>query len=191
MNKTMNLPNRLTIVRIVLTPMFLFLFMADFIPYNYIFSLIVFVVAAITDFADGKIARSHNIVTNFGKIADPIADKILTTTVLLCFMMLDLCSIWVVLIVLAREFTVSAVRISAASQGRVIPANIYGKIKTVMHMVFSILILLLLVIQSFISVEIPYFNVFVPIMMWILAFVTLVSGVIYLKDSVKVIDFSK
>lgn len=187
----MNLPNRLTIVRIVLTPLFLFLFMADFIPYNYIFALTVFVAAAITDFADGKIARSRNIVTNFGKIADPIADKILTTAVILCFMMLDLCSIWVVLIILAREFAVSAVRISAASQGAVIPANIYGKIKTVMQMVFSILVLLLLVIQSVASIEIPYFNVFVPVMMWILAVVTLVSGVIYLKDSVKVIDFSE
>lgn len=187
----MNLPNRLTIVRIVLTPLFLFLFMADFIPYNYVISLIIFVVAAITDFADGKIARSQNIVTNFGKIADPIADKILTTTVLLCFMLLDLCSIWVVLIVLAREFTVSAVRISAASQGEVIPANIYGKIKTVLQMVFSILVMILLVIQTETSVVIPHFNIFVLSLMWILAFVTLISGIIYLKDSVKVIDFSK
>lgn len=187
----MNLPNRLTVIRIILTPVFLFLFLANYIPYNNIFALIVFIVAAITDMADGKIARKRNIVTNFGKIADPIADKILSSAVLLGLMLLDMCSIWVVLIVLTREFTVSAIRISAASQGMVIPANIYGKIKTVMQMVFSILVLLLLTVQGFMSTDIPYLDVIVNIMMWILAFVTLFSGIIYMKDSLKVIDFSK
>ncbi len=187
----MNLPNRLTVIRIILTPVFLFLFMANYIPYNNIFALIVFIVAALTDMADGKIARKRNIVTNFGKIADPIADKILSSAVLLGLMLLDMCSIWVVLIVLTREFTVSAIRISAASQGMVIPANIYGKIKTVMQMVFSILVLLLLTVQGFMSADIPYLAVSVNIMMWILAFVTLFSGIIYMKDSLKVIDFSK
>ncbi len=187
----MNLPNRLTVIRIILTPVFLFLFMAEFIPYNYIFSLIVFVVAALTDMADGKIARKRNLITNFGKIADPIADKILSSAVLLGLMLLDMCSIWVVLIILTREFTVSAIRISAASQGMVIPANIYGKIKTVMQMVFSILVLLLLSIQGFLTTEIPYLSIIVNVMMWILAFVTLFSGFIYMKDSLKVIDFSK
>ena len=83
MNINMNLPNRLTVIRIILTPVFLFLFMADFIPYNNIFALIVFVIAALTDLADGKIARKRNIVTNFGKIADPIADKILVLAALI------------------------------------------------------------------------------------------------------------
>lgn len=187
----LNLPNKLTIIRIVLTPVFLFLFFAEFIPQNYLFALIVFAIAAITDFADGKIARSRNIITNFGKIADPIADKILTTTTLLCFMQKNFCSIWVILIILTREFAVSAIRISAASQGSVIPANIYGKIKTVMQMVFSIIILLLITIQSGFSFSIPYFETISSVMMWILAVVTLVSGVIYIKDSAKMIDFSK
>lgn len=187
----LNLPNRLTIIRIVLTPVFLFLFFAEFIPYNYIFALIVFVVAAITDFADGKIARSRSIITNFGKIADPIADKILTTTALLCFMQKNLCSIWVILIILTREFAVSAIRITAASQGLVIPANIYGKIKTVLQMVFSIIILLLIALQSAINFTIPHFEIISSVMMWILAVVTLVSGIIYIKDSAKIIDFSK
>ena len=186
----MNLPNKLTVLRIILTPVYLFIFLADFIPYNHLFALIVFVIAAITDAADGKIARKYNLITNFGKIADPIADKILMTAVLLCFMQLGLCSIWVVLIVLLREFTVSAIRITAASQGSVIPANIYGKIKTIMQMIFSIVILLLLTINDFLSFEIPYMENYIPIMMWILAVVTLVSGFIYLKDSVKVINFN-
>ena len=191
MKINMNLPNRLTVIRIILTPVFLFLFMADFIPFNNIFALIVFVVAALTDLVDGKIARKRNIVTNFGKIADPIADKILSSAMLLGLMLLDMCSIWVILIVLTREFAVSAIRISAASQGLVIPANIYGKIKTVLQMVFSILVLLLFSVQGFIPFEIPYTSLIVNIMMWILAFVTLFSGIIYIKDSFKVIDFSQ
>ena len=191
MKINMNLPNRLTVMRIILTPVFLFLFMADFIPFNNIFALIVFVVAALTDLADGKIARKRNIVTNFGKIADPIADKILSSAMLLGLMLLDMCSIWVILIVLTREFAVSAIRISAASQGLVIPANIYGKIKTVLQMVFSILVLLLFSVQGFLPFEIPYTSLIVNIMMWILAFVTLFSGIIYIKDSFKVIDFSQ
>ena len=187
----LNLPNRLTILRIILTPVFLFLFMADFIPHNNIYALVVFVAACLTDFADGKIARSQNLITNFGKIADPIADKILSSAVLLGLMLIDMCSIWVLLIILTREFTISAIRISAASQGLVIPANIYGKIKTIMQMVFSILVLLLLSIQGFLSAEIPYLQISVNIMMWILAAVTLFSGLIYMKDSLEVIDFSK
>lgn len=187
----LNLPNKLTIIRIVLTPVFLFLFFAEFIPFNYIFALIVFAVAAITDFADGKIARSRNIITNFGKIADPIADKILTTTTLLCFMQKNLCSIWVILLILTREFVVSAIRITAASQGSVIPANIYGKIKTIMQMVFSVIIILLIALQGAIGFTIPHFEIISAVMMWILAVITLVSGVIYIKDSAKIIDFSK
>lgn len=185
----MNLPNKLTVLRIVLTPVFLFLFLAEFIPFNHLYALIVFVVAVITDAADGKIARKHNLITNFGKIADPIADKILITSVLLCFMQLGLCSIWVLLIILLREFTVSAIRITAAAQGSVIPANIYGKVKTVFQMVFSILILLLLAVEDFITDSIPYMDIFAPVMMWILAFITIFSGYIYVKDSLKVIDF--
>lgn len=185
----MNLPNRLTVIRILLTPVFLFLFLADYIPM--FFALIVFSVAAITDFADGKIARKQNIITNFGKIADPIADKILSSAVLLGLMLRDMCSIWVVLIILTREFAISAIRISAASQGLVIPANIYGKVKTVMQMVFSVIVLLILSVQDFLTADIPQLSFVVNIMMWILAIVTVYSGLIYIKDSMKIIDFSQ
>ena len=186
----MNLPNKLTILRIVLTPVFLFVFFADFIPFNHFIALAVFILAAITDFADGSIARKRNLITNFGKIADPIADKILTTAVLLCFMLRNLCSVWVLLAILTREFSVSAIRITAASQGSVIPANIYGKIKTVLQMVFSILILLLIALQTGFDLNMPYFEKMSTIMMWILAVITMVSGFIYIKDSAKTIDFS-
>lgn len=187
----MNLPNKLTIIRIVLTPVFLFLFTASFVPHHYLFALIVFAVASLTDFADGKIARKHNLITNFGKIADPIADKILTTTVLLCLMQMNLCSIWVILIVLAREFTVSAIRITAASQGSVIPANIFGKIKTASQMAFSVLLLALIMFADEGAFTVPHLETISAVLMWIIAVLTAVSGVIYIKDSTKVIDFSK
>lgn len=187
----MNLPNKLTVLRIVLTPVFLFLFLSEFIPHNHLFALIVFIIASVTDFADGNIARKRNLVTNFGKIADPIADKILTTSVLLCFMQMGLCNIWVILIILAREFTVSAIRITAASQGSVIPANIYGKIKTISQMSFSILIMIFIVLHKEGLFTVPYLDIISSILLWITAVLTLVSGIIYIKDSAKIIDFSQ
>ena len=187
----MNLPNKLTVLRIVLTAVFLLLFSAEFIPHNFLFALIVFAIASVTDFADGKIARKRNIVTNFGKIADPIADKILTISVLLCFMQMELCSIWVVIIILFREFTVSAIRITAASQGSVIPANIFGKIKTVSQMSFSILILLFIVLSNEGLYTVPHLEIISSSLLWVTALLTVVSGVIYVRDSSKIIDFSK
>ena len=185
----MNLPNKLTVCRIVLTPVFLFLFFAEFIPHNYLFAMIVFILAAITDAADGKIARKNNIVTNFGKIADPIADKILTTSVLLCFMLFALCNVWIVIIILAREFTISAIRIVAASQGEVIPANIYGKIKTVSQMISSIIILLAIVLEKENIYVMSNLNFLSSVLLWITAVFTVVSGAVYIKDSMKIIDF--
>lgn len=187
----MNLPNKLTIIRIILTPVFLFLFTAQFIPHNYVFALIVFIIASVTDFADGHIARKNNIVTNFGKIADPIADKILTTAALLVLMEMELCNSWIVLIILAREFTVSAIRIVAASQGAVIPANIFGKIKTASQMIFTIFILSCIMFSYESVFTIPNFNIVSQCLLWITAVLTIISGVIYIKDSAKVIDFSK
>lgn len=186
----MNLPNKLTVLRIVLTPVFLFLFLSDFIPHNYLFALIVFIVASITDFADGNIARKRNLITNFGKIADPIADKIITTSVLLCFLKMGLCNIWIILIILAREFTVSAIRITAASQGSVIPANIYGKIKTISQMSLSILIMIFITLDKEGIFTLPHLELVSGILLWITAVLTVISGIIYAKDSSKIIDFS-
>lgn len=186
----MNLPNKLTIFRIVLTPVYLFLFSAEFIKHNFLYSFIVFIIASLTDAVDGKIARKYNMITDFGKIADPIADKILTTAVLLCFMQMNLCNLWVVIIVLAREFTVSALRIVAASQGSVIPANIFGKIKTVSQMVFSVIVMLFIVLENEGVYSLENINILSSVMMWIMAIFTVVSGVIYVKDSLKVIDIS-
>lgn len=182
----MNLPNRLTVARMVLTPVFLFFFMADFIPYHFVIGLIVYAVGCITDFLDGKIARKYGLITVFGKLADPVADKMLTTAALLVLMKYGYCSIYVVFIILTREFAVTSVRLAAAAQGVVIPANIWGKLKTASQMFFTI------AIMAGISFNIAFLTSAVAdVMMWITAALAVVSGIIYIVNGVKLIDFDK
>ena len=137
----MNLPNKLTVMRIALIPFVMFFYLASFIPHGIgkIIALVIFIVAALTDLLDGKIARKYNLVTNLGKFLDPIADKILTSTVL--FMLMADGTIpapWGVIavsIIIAREFMVSALRLLAASKGTVLAADIWGKAKTMVQMI--------------------------------------------------------
>ena len=137
----MNLPNKLTVLRIILIPFVMFFYLASFIPHGIgkILALVIFIVAALTDLLDGKIARKYNLVTNLGKFLDPIADKILTSSVL--FMIIADGTIpapWgviVVSIIIAREFMVSALRLLAASKGTVLAADIWGKAKTMVQMI--------------------------------------------------------
>ena len=144
----MNLPNKLTVMRMVLIPFMMFFYLAEFIPHGIgkIVALVIFVVAALTDLLDGKIARKYNLVTNLGKFLDPIADKILTATAL--FLLLADGTIpapWgviIVTIIIAREFMVSALRLIAASQGTVLAADIWGKAKTMVQMIALPILLL-------------------------------------------------
>ncbi len=186
----MNLPNKLTVIRMILTPVYLAAMLIEF-NYHYLVALIIFAVASITDFLDGKIARKNNIVTTFGKLCDPVADKMLTTAALLAFMQLGLCNIWVVMIILTREFLVTSFRLVSSAQGVVIPAGILGKIKTVSQMVFSILIMLGLFVGEFITFDFDKFALVSNILLWITAVLTVVSGIKYITDGKKVIDFSK
>ncbi len=188
----MNLPNKLTVIRMVLTPIFLFVFMAPFIPYHYFIGLIVYAAGCITDFLDGKIARKYNLITTFGKLADPVADKMLTTAALLALMDASYCSIYIVFIVLTREFAVTSVRLAASAQGVVIPANIWGKLKTVSQMVSTILIMLLMALTQagVIGEDFPL-AIISSVLLWITAVLAVISGSIYIKDGVKVIDFNK
>lgn len=130
----MNLPNKLTVLRIILTPVFMALMLIDF-PCHYLIALIVFGVAAFTDMLDGKIARARNLVTSFGKFLDPLADKMLTTSAFLGFIYAEIGwqITWVVFIVLFREFLISSLRLIVVSSEtkKVIAANIWGKLKTV------------------------------------------------------------
>lgn len=187
----MNIPNKLTVVRIVLTPVFLGLFLSD-LPHNYLWGLIAFSIGSFTDFLDGKIARKNGIVTVFGQLADPVADKILTTAALLAFMELDLCNIWIIMIILLREFTITSFRLVATTQGLVIPANVYGKLKTVSQMVFSILIMILAELNycGLLGESFPLSAVSNGLL-WITAVLAVISGVIYVKQSIKLLDFSK
>lgn len=185
----MNLPNKLTLLRVILTPFYLFAMVLDF-KYHFFVAALIFGVASLTDMLDGRIARKRNIVTTFGKLVDPVADKMLTTAALLAFMQLDLCNIWVVMIVLTREFLVTSFRLVASAQGIVIAAGILGKLKTVSQMVFSLLIMIVLEFyDSFMSFE--TFSLISNILLWITAALTAVSGAKYIIDGKKVIDFSK
>lgn len=194
----LNVPNLLTIARIFITPVFLGVILMDTLPHRFLIACIVFSIGSITDAIDGHLARKNNQITNFGKFLDPIADKILTTSALLAFMSMGLCNIWIVMLVLTREFAIASVRMIAAAGGVVIPANIWGKIKTVSQMTFTILIMLLG--EAYYIVETSYAELFARLpdlslvsngLLWITAILTIISGVIYLNDSKKIIDFTK
>jgi len=134
----MNLPNKLTMLRVFLVPVFIILFILGY----YAAALIVFIGASVTDFFDGNIARKYNLVTNFGKIMDPLADKILVYSALCLFIEAEVIDAWTLIVILAREFIVSGMRTVAASEGRVLAAGMSGKIKTVLQMIAVCLLLL-------------------------------------------------
>lgn len=140
----MNLPNKLTMGRVIAVPFFIVLFMMKF----YVAALIIFCLASITDFFDGMIARKQGLVTNFGKIMDPLADKILVYSALCLFIDDKIIAGWMLIIILAREFAVSGMRTIAASEGIVIAAGMSGKAKTVFQMFAIIFIILGLAIPS-------------------------------------------
>ncbi len=134
----MNLPNKLTIARVVAVPFFIAAYMTGF----YLVAFVLFIAASLTDMLDGKIARKYNLVTNFGKIMDPLADKILVYSAF-CLMVEDgTVPGWMLIVILAREFTVAGMRTVAASEGTVIAAGMSGKIKTVLQMIAVPLLLL-------------------------------------------------
>ena len=194
----LNVPNILTIARIFITPIFLAVILMDNLPHKFLIACIIFSIGSITDAIDGHLARKNNQITNFGKFLDPIADKILTTAALLAFMSMGLCNIWIVMLVLTREFAIASVRMIAAAGGVVIPANIWGKIKTVSQMTFTILIMLLGETWEIISntnkvlfEKLPDLSLISNGLLWITAILTVISGIIYLNDSKKIIDFTK
>lgn len=194
----LNTPNKLTILRIILTPIFLAVILCEELPHRFLIGCLIFAVASITDTIDGHLARKNNQITNFGKFLDPIADKILTTAALLAFTVMGLCNIWIVMIVLTREFAISSIRMISAADGVVIPANNWGKIKTVSQMVFTVVIMVLGEVYSVLAdfnseifAKLPELSVISNSLLWITAVLTVVSGIIYVKDSIKIIDFTK
>ena len=185
----MNLPNKLTVTRILLVPFFVAALLIDF-PLNNLAALAVFGAASLTDLFDGRIARKQGLVTDFGKFADPLADKILIFSALLCFVQLGLCDCVAVIIVLMREFAVTSIRLIAASKGKVIAANIWGKVKTVTQMVAIICVLVMQLVLDAGALGVPLpcclgciFRIAGEALIWISTFFAILSGVIYIKQN--------
>ena len=137
----MNLPNRLTVLRMALVPVFLVFLLGGNIRYNFVWALLVFAAASLTDMLDGQIARKRGLVTDFGKFMDPLADKILVMAAMVCFVELKFAPAVAVVVILAREFLVTSLRLIAAGKGTVIAADKWGKIKTVVQMVWVLVVL--------------------------------------------------
>ncbi len=183
----MNLANKLTMLRIILVPFFAFFMLAaEIVPYSYLWAAILFAIASITDSIDGKVARKYNMITDFGKFLDPLADKVLVVTALICFVQLGWAAAWVVSLIVIREFMVSGVRLVAAGSEKkiVIAANIWGKLKTASTMVAICVIIAMHIMISFglFTMETFPVQLLSDIMMYISCLLTAVSGIIYVWD---------
>ncbi|MBQ8053217.1 MAG: CDP-diacylglycerol--glycerol-3-phosphate 3-phosphatidyltransferase [Lachnospiraceae bacterium] len=178
----MNLPNKLTVVRMVLVPFFVAALLLsktnDSLKWV---ALALFVIASLTDFADGYIARKYNLVTNFGKFMDPLADKILTISGMICLVELGRIPSWIVVIIVAREFIISGFRLVAAENGVVIAANYWGKFKTTFQMIMIILMIM----------NIPQLQIVTNIVMWIALALTLISLWTYIMANKQVLAGDK
>ena len=172
----MNTANKLTLLRVVLVPVFMAFLLMNGTAWQFA-ALAVFVIASLTDMLDGQIGRRCNQITTFGKFADPLADKMLTTAAFLVFMQKGIINSWAVMIILAREFMVAGVRLAAVSEGKVIAASFWGKFKTVSQMAAIIIAILVLNIPAVPqSAAVIVTNIFV----WISVVLTVISGADYL-----------
>lgn len=139
----MNLPNKLTVLRVLMIPFFVVFMLMDVIPgMDKWIALAIFVIASLTDLLDGKIARKYNLVTNFGKFMDPLADKLLVSSAMICLVEMGRLPAWIVIIIISREFIISGFRLVASDNGIVIAASYWGKFKTVFQMVMVIVMIM-------------------------------------------------
>ena len=175
----MNLPNKLTIVRIIMIPFFVFFLLTDFVAGSKWIATVLFCAASLTDFLDGHIARKYNLVTNFGKFMDPLADKLLVCSALICMIELDRLPAWFVIIIIAREFIISGFRLVASDNGIVIAAGIWGKLKTVCQMVMIIVLIADLG---------GVFEIIGTVLIWLSLALTIISLVDYLYTNRQVLS---
>jgi len=175
----MNLPNKLTVLRIFLVPVFLFFLLVTSIPQHALFAFLAFVAASVTDWLDGSIARKQNLITTFGKFLDPLADKILVLAAMIAFIPLGFCSAVAVIIVITREFAVTSLRLVAASDGVVIAAGKSGKVKTAVQMVCIVAILFFYALSGIVTLPFAL-EPAAQILMWITAALAVYSGAEYL-----------
>ena len=195
----MNLPNKLTVLRMILVPLFVLALLWPF-PHHFLIALIIFGAASYTDHLDGMLARKNNQITDFGKFMDPLADKILVISALVCFVSLGLCDVWLVLLIIAREFMVTSIRLVAAGKGSVIAANNWGKAKTVSQIIAICVILLLqyigelggLGLVGFVTEEMAVlFWGIGEVFLAIATFFAVLSGLIYLKQNWDIVKNAK
>lgn len=175
----MNLPNKLTTLRVIMIPFFVF-FLLWQNGENYTFRMIalaLFIIASLTDLLDGKIARKYNLVTNFGKFMDPLADKLLVCSALICLIELNALPAWMVIIIISREFIISGFRLIASDNGVVTAASYWGKFKTTFQMVSVVLLIL----------DIPALAFVTTICVWIALVLTIVSLVDYIYKNHKIL----
>ncbi len=186
----MNLPNKLTLLRVILVPFFVFFMLTDIVPFSPVIALVIFIAASVTDALDGHIARSRNLVTTFGKFLDPLADKVLVISALICLNSRGVIGAVPVIIIVAREFMVSGLRLVTANEGVVVAAGIWGKLKTAFTMVAEVVIMLGLCF-TFTGNAVVIANIVYQILIWIATVLTVISGGVYLKGYWKYIDASK
>lgn len=173
----MNLPNKLTLLRVFMIPIFVVFMLVDITPFDNWIALAVFILASLTDLLDGKIARKYNLVTNFGKFMDPLADKLLVCSAMICLVEMHIIPAWIVIIIIAREFIISGFRLIASDNGVVIAASYWGKFKTVFQMVMICLMI----------ANIPALWLLTDIVMWVALILTIVSLIDYLWKNKEVV----
>ena len=177
----MNLPNKLTIMRVILIPFFVFFLLSPYFPaYGNYIAVAIFIVASLTDMLDGKIARKYNLVTNFGKFMDPLADKLLVCSAMICLIELDRLAAWIVIVIIAREFIISGFRLVASDNGVVIAASYWGKFKTTFQMLMVIVLIL--------DIQMPFFQILGTVLTYgalILTVVSLIDYIVKNKDVLK------
>lgn len=177
----MNLPNKLTIFRVILIPFFVVFLLLD--PSNQTYRYIadaIFIIASLTDMLDGKIARKYNLVTNFGKFMDPLADKLLVSAAMICLIATGQLAAWIVIVIISREFIISGFRLISSDNGIVIAASYWGKFKTVFQM--------LMIIVLIANIQMPFFTVLGTILIYVALVLTIVSLIDYIvknKDVLK------
>jgi CDP-diacylglycerol--glycerol-3-phosphate 3-phosphatidyltransferase len=175
----MNLPNKITIARVFMIPVFLVLFMVPGIPGGKYWAAAIFIIACLTDALDGHLARKYNLITNFGKFADPLADKLLVSAALICFVELELIPAWIIIIIISREFIISGFRLVASDNGVVIAASNIAKFKTTAQMIMSILLI--------INFDYFVFNVLEQVFIYLSLVLTVLSLIDYLYKNKKVL----
>lgn len=176
----MNLPNKITILRIFMIPIFLIFMLNPTIPYYNYIAAVIFIVACLSDALDGYIARKYNLISNFGKFMDPLADKLLVSSALICFAQLRLVPAWMIIVIISREFIISGFRLVASDNGIVIAASYWGKFKTTAQMIMSILLI--------INFEGKAINLIEQIFIYLSLILTVVSLLDYLLKNRKVLS---